>query len=76
MKNRNRKVARAVARANGPRAQTGRAACVHLGDVVPRQTGPCGQKVRKCSEFGQCTLTRCAGVGHACDDCDHYEADG
>jgi hypothetical protein len=76
MKNRNRKVAKAVALANDPRTQTGRAACAHLGDVVPRQTGPCGQKVRRCAEFGQCTLTRCESAAHACEDCDRYEADG
>jgi hypothetical protein len=50
-----------------------RTACLHLGEALPNQTGPCGQKVRKCDEFGTCTLLRYAKAIHACEGCERYE---
>lgn len=53
--------------------------CIHLGLALPNQSGPCGQRLRSCSEFGTCTLTACKKSEHACLDksgrpaCPSYE---
>lgn len=48
--------------------------CIHLGPALPRQTGPCVFKLRKCDVFGQCTVEACPKAENSCADCPEYEA--
>lgn len=73
MINRNRRFRRRVAAAEARSAAEARPPCLHLGDVLPQQTGSCGQRVRRCSEFGTCTVERCGGPLAACAGCERYE---
>ena len=40
--------------------------CVYLGDAVPNQKGPCGQRLCRCDEFGTATVQRCEKSPHWC----------
>ncbi len=50
--------------------------CVHLGAVLPRESGKCGQRLRKCDVFGSCTLHPCDKSPHSCNRgrCPSYES--
>jgi hypothetical protein len=47
---------------------------------VPNQKGPCGQRLRRCDEFGTATGKRCEKSAHWCHDpatgkrCDEFVA--
>lgn len=57
-----------------------RPACIHLGEVLPRESGQCSQRLRRCDEFGVCTLRPCDKSEHSCtladgQSCPRYQAD-
>lgn len=67
----------------GPPARVGALACVHLGDALPLQVLPTGQRVPcqerryECGRFQETvTIARCTGGLRACADCPSppYEA--
>lgn len=51
---------------NAPQAPTPRTDCIHLGDPLARQDGPCLFKLRRCDEFEVCTVEPCEKSPHSC----------
>jgi hypothetical protein len=49
------------------KARAARTGCVHLGPAIRDEGQPCLLKLRRCAEFGTCTLLKC-------QDCERYEA--
>lgn len=52
--------------------------CDSIGPVLYGESGPCAFRLRKCDEFGTCTLLPCSKTEHSCavgtgKQCSKYE---